>query len=437
MKSIQKKGWPIWGMILLILLLNIIIIKASKNSQYLLWVLIVSIPLLIMAIYSMRQMNRFLKCFINRSSPVAQQTHFELLSHSGYPVKMSQDDLQVSIGNDQCSKPYNACLLSIGVMENSGHKWSFLQALSNNISENGGFVKQGLTTYNLAAEAPVWQIGPTYQGCRTENGNLDSQAFKKIACMPDVKMIEIRLTSLDNFDYDADSTLAIENPNGTAIQHNIFPDSGYTAFRDAEGLVHFIESLRKLSSGKPVGIRLSISDKKEFHQICLAIRKTEIIPDFIVILGSSERAGFSHSGLLFCSEKPLYEALLFVSQTLQAYELDKKINVIAAGKIISGFDILKLLALGANSVCAEITDLNSREYASIHETKSPYWANELHGRLMKDMAQIMKVGGFRSHKDVTLSKFLRRLDVLYSERYGQPGDHVLYAGMFGSIACTF
>jgi hypothetical protein len=31
---------------------------------------------------------------------------------------------------------------------------------------------------------------------------------------------------------------------------------------------------------------------------------------------------------------PLYEALLFVSQTLQVYALEKKIKVIAHGKII-------------------------------------------------------------------------------------------------------
>ena len=44
---------------------------------------------------------------------------------------------------------------------------------------------------------------------------------------------------------------------------------------------------------------------------------------------------------------PLHDALAFVKQTLIEYDLDKHIKILAAGKIITGFDILKAISLGA------------------------------------------------------------------------------------------
>lgn len=428
MQNIQKKGWATCGILLLTLLLNIVIMKASHNNQNVLWGLVVSIPVLIMVMYRAWRTSRLLLYFTNSAGPIAQRPHVGLLPQPTYPAKIAEADLQVLIGNDQCRKPYNACLLSIGAIGNTNREPSFLQALSGNETDNLELVNEGLTSCDLAVEGPVWQIDPTYQGCRTENGNLDLQAFKKIASTPDVKMIEIRLTSPGNLYYTAGLTLDIANSNETKTQHSIFQGSRYTAFQNAEGLVHFIESLRELSAGKPIGIRLSIIDKKEFHQICCAIRKTQINPDFIVVEGAPDRPGFSHPGVLFYPEMPLYEALLFVSQTLQSYALDKVINVIAAGKICSGLDVLKLLALGANSVRAEITESDLKEYGGIAEARFEYWNKDLQHRLMKDIAEVMNIGGFRSLEDVTLPKYLCSLEALYSKGYRQPGDEALYTG---------
>src|SRR5690606_4523658 len=46
----------------------------------------------------------------------------------------------------------------------------------------------------------------------------------------------------------------------------------------------------------------------------------------------------------------LYDALAFVSAELESRELKEDIKLIAAGKIITGFDILKVIALGAAAV---------------------------------------------------------------------------------------
>ena len=45
----------------------------------------------------------------------------------------------------------------------------------------------------------------------------------------------------------------------------------HTAFKDAEGLMHFIKQLRELSGGKPIGFKLCVGNKEEFEGLCKAM----------------------------------------------------------------------------------------------------------------------------------------------------------------------
>jgi hypothetical protein len=360
--------------------------------------------------------------------PFIRQTHFEWLANSSYRDKIDEADLRVLIGNDQCSKPYNAHLLSTEAWENTNYRLSH-QELNEKEYEPSARIKLSFpNSLNGVVLGPIWEIDSSYQGYRTKNGNFDSLAFKRIASIPDVKMIQINLKSSFNPEYWVESTLEMGKAIGTKGKPDLFIRSGYTTFHNAEGLVHFIETLRNLSSGKPVGIRLSINDKKDFRKICHAIRKTQIIPDFIAITGTSGKTAINHSDLVYYPEMPLYEALLFVSQTLMTYELNEDIKVIAVGKVISGFDMLKMLALGANLVCIDSTSFNVPGSVNRPEMKSPYWTSNIQYRLMKELVKIMNVGGFRNIKDVTLSKLLRRLDVLQSERHTPTEEQVAFKG---------
>jgi hypothetical protein len=79
-----KNQKPIWlpkAIIVFALLLNVIIIKtAYTDNQNLFWIFIVSIPLLIIAIYNEWQTNHLLRKYFtdNLQSP-ASQSHLELL----------------------------------------------------------------------------------------------------------------------------------------------------------------------------------------------------------------------------------------------------------------------------------------------------------------------------------------------------------------------
>jgi glutamate synthase domain-containing protein 2 len=115
------------------------------------------------------------------------------------------------------------------------------------------------------------------------------------------------------------------------------------------GLIQFLQALREMSDGKPVGFKLCIGDKQEFIDICRTMVTTGIMPDFITIDGAEGGTGAAPLEFTDSVGMPLYDALAFAKQTLDVYNLGDHVKLIAAGKIITGFDILKAISLGAST----------------------------------------------------------------------------------------
>ncbi|HJS55351.1 MAG TPA: hypothetical protein VJ765_12435, partial [Chitinophagaceae bacterium] len=277
MSNNKKIIWSIGSIIVLGVLVNAIIITAAYvYIPNLFWVLLVTLPLLIFGIHSARQTNHLLEKYRIISLQAAEkQNKYEWLSHSIYPNKIEESDLKVMIGNDQCSQPYNACIFNIHSLKNTQPKKSVVQAIiDKKIDYSKNLSEEKLRTYCLAGEDRVWQIGPNFMGCRNGNRNFNSKVFKVNASMPEVKMIELMLSTAIKPVYNADSFLDIGDTLSTETNTKIFPNSSYSTFTEAEGMIHFLDSLRDLSGGKPIGIRLCIRDKKEFREICHAIGKT-------------------------------------------------------------------------------------------------------------------------------------------------------------------
>lgn len=426
----KKIIWSIGSIIVLGILVNAIIITtASLYIANFFWVLFVTIPLLIVGIYNAKQTNHLLAKYRIISLRAAEkQNKYEWLSHSVYPNKIEENDLKVMIGNDQCNQPYNVCIFNIQSLRNTQAKKSIVQGITDKkFDYSKSPYEERLRSYYMSEEDLVWQIGPNFIGCRTEKGNFNSKVFKKNACLPEVKMIELILSTAIKPVYNADSSLDIGDTPSIKTNTRIFPNSSYSTFTEAEGMIHFLDSLRELSGGKPIGIRLCISDKKEFHEICHAIGKTQLIPDFIVVEGSFESHSIGRINKRSHTVMPLYEALLFVSQTLQVYALEKKIKIIAHGKIISCFDILKVLALGADAVCTEMPGYSTidRKTSSLYKSQN---VNHFYDNLMKATAQAMEICGFKNVGDITLSKLFRRLDILHSSGFETVNGPISYPG---------
>ena len=76
--------------------------------------------------------------------------------------------------------------------------------------------------------------------------------------------------------------------------------------------------------------------------------ETGILPDFIVVDGGEGGTGAAPLEFTDHVGAPLREALLLVHNTLVGINLRQHIRVGAAGKVITAFDIVRTLALGAD-----------------------------------------------------------------------------------------
>jgi glutamate synthase domain-containing protein 2 len=113
-------------------------------------------------------------------------------------------------------------------------------------------------------------------------------------------------------------------------------------------MMHFIAEMRRLSGGKPAGFKLCIGHPWEFLALCKAMVQTGIYPDFIVIDGKEGGTGAAPLEFLDHLGMPMREGLSFVHNALIGIDARDRVKLGAAGKIVSGFDIARAMALGAD-----------------------------------------------------------------------------------------
>jgi glutamate synthase domain-containing protein 2 len=75
------------------------------------------------------------------------------------------------------------------------------------------------------------------------------------------------------------------------IGRTVVSPPAHSAFSTPTEFLQFIAVLRRLSGGKPVGIKLCIGARTEFLSICKTILATGIAPDFVIVDGSEGRTG--------------------------------------------------------------------------------------------------------------------------------------------------
>jgi glutamate synthase domain-containing protein 2 len=122
----------------------------------------------------------------------------------------------------------------------------------------------------------------------------------------------------------------------------------HSAFATPIEMMHFIARLRELSQGKPVGFKLCIGHPWEFMAICKAMLETRIRPDFIVVDGSEGGTGAAPLEFVDHVGTPLREGLVFVHNCLVGTGLRHGIRLGASGRVVTGFDMARLLSLGAD-----------------------------------------------------------------------------------------
>lgn len=284
---------------------------------------------------------------------------YEWVTHSIYTTHIPEDDLRVNIGSSQCKQPYNASIMNISAMSFGSLSKNAVLSL-NGGAKKGNFAHNtgegGISHYHKEPGGDlIWQIGTGYFGCRNEDGTFNPELFQKNVAHPTVKMVEIKLSQGAKPGHGGILPAKKNTPEIAAIRHvkpgtSVLSPPRHSAFNNSKGLVEFVQQLRELSAGKPVGFKLCLGKKEEFEEICQTIKDTGIYPDFITIDGSEGGTGAAPLEFSDRLGMPLYDALAYVYNTMVKYGIKDEIKLIASGRVMTGFDVIKLLALGADAV---------------------------------------------------------------------------------------
>ena len=282
---------------------------------------------------------------------------YEWINHSLIPAPLMHTDPRVRIGGDRCKQPYDASLFNISAMSYGALSKNAILAL-NLGAKNRGFYHNtgegGLSPYHQEGGGDlVWQIGTGYFGARDKVGNFSAQEFQKRAILPQVRMIEIKLSQGAKPGHGGilparKVTAEIAAIRGVEIGKDVLSPPSHSAFSTPIELLQFVDQLRELSGGKPVGFKLCLGKRREFFSICKAMLETGLLPDFINIDGGEGGTGAAPLEFSNSVGTPLNDGLIFVHNALVGLGLRKKIRVICAGKISTGFNLASKFALGAD-----------------------------------------------------------------------------------------
>ncbi len=284
---------------------------------------------------------------------------YEWINHSLAPIKITDRNPRIKFGNSACKKSYLASPFNISAMSYGALSKNAIMALNKgaklgNFFHNTG--EGGLSQYHLKYEADiVWQIGSGYFGCRNYNGTFNEELFIQKSQLDVVKMIEIKLSQGAKPGHGgilpaAKLTQEIAEIRHVTMGKDVVSPDTHSEFNTPITLLKFVDKLRKLSNGKPIGFKLCIGNKSEFLGICKSMLVTNIIPDFITVDGAEGGTGASPIEFTNSIGTPLNDAVVFINNALLGIGLRDDIKIIASAKIISAFHITRVLSLGADTI---------------------------------------------------------------------------------------
>jgi glutamate synthase domain-containing protein 2 len=287
------------------------------------------------------------------------ESGYEWLNHSIAAIDHHQlnKDPRVKVGGPQCTQPYQASIYNISAMSFGSLSENAILAL-NSGAKIDGFAHNtgegGLSDHHLKPGGDIiWQIGTGYFSCRHKDGTFNPDAFAERAILPQVRMIEIKLSQGAKPGHGGILPAAKVSPEIARIRlvemgQDVVSPPAHSAFNTPVQMMHFVAKLRELSGGKPIGFKLCVGHKSEFLAICKAMVQTNIYPDFITVDGGEGGTGAAPLEFSNSVGMPLREALAFVYDALTGFDLKKDIKIIASGKVATGFDLVKNFALGAD-----------------------------------------------------------------------------------------
>lgn len=383
---------------------------------------------------------------------------YEWMCHSVSPKAFDKlnHNPRVVFGNKDCKQPYSASILNISAMSFGSLSAQAVEAM-NGGAQLGGFAHNtgegGISPYHLKNGGDlIWQIGTGYFGCRDEEGNFNPELFAEKSQLPSVKMIELKISQGAKPGHGG-ILPASKNTEEIAKIRHIKPHTVvasppyHSAFNTPLELVQFIQKLRELSDGKPVGFKLCIGHKAEFVSICQAMVHLDIYPDFITVDGGEGGTGAAPQEFSNYLGAPMLDGLAFVHNILNGMGIRQHIRLVASGKITSSFHIARAMALGADTCnsarammiaigCIQALLCNTNRCPTGIATQDPKLTIGLdvadkkvrmanyHKGTIENFVELLGASGLDDMKNITRSHIYRRVSL---------NDMLTYEEIFPSI----
>ncbi|MEG2976455.1 MAG: FMN-binding glutamate synthase family protein [Comamonas sp.] len=379
------------------------------------------------------------------------QQGYEWVNHSMQPTKLGSHDFRVWIGGspeqaqvgyEPCTRPYHASVFNISAMSFGALSGNAIQAL-NQGAKMGGFIHDtgegSISQYHrMHGGDLIWEVASGYFGCRNADGTFSEEKFVANATDPQVKMIELKLSQGAKPGHGgmlpgAKVTPEIAAARGIPVGVDCISPSSHSAFSTPVELMQFIGKLRRLSGGKPTGFKFCVGHPWEWFAMVKAMLETNITPDFIVVDGAEGGTGAAPVEFVDHVGVPLQEGLLLVHNTLLGVNLRHRIKIGAAGKVITAFDIARMMALGADWCnsgrgfmmalgCIQAQSCHTgtcptgvttqdavRQQALVVPDKATRVAN-FHKNTLHALQELVQAAGLKHPNEITAHHIVRRLD---------------------------
>lgn len=388
---------------------------------------------------------------------------YEWVNHSIVASHIEPKNLRIKIGGPDCKKPYEASILNVGAMSFGALSSNSIRAL-NGGAKDGHFAHNtgegGLSPYHLENGGDlIWQIGTGYFSARTQDGKFSDTEFAKRAVHPNIKMIEIKISQGAKPGHGgilpaAKITKEISEIRGVPMDQDVLSPPSHKEFSTPLEMMSFIKKLRELSGGKPIGVKLCIGKKREFLAICKAMVKTGVTPDYITVDGGEGGTGAAPLEFSNHVGTPGIEGLIFVHNALMGFGLRDKIKLMSAGKITTGFGVIKRLALGADAVfasrafmlslgCIQALRCNSNHCPAGVATQNPNLVSGLvvadkrkrvtmyHEQTIISVAELISAMGLKSLGELRPWHVMRRVSSFEVKHYGEIFEYIPKESLLG------
>lgn len=367
---------------------------------------------------------------------------YEWLHHAMVPKHLASSDFRVNVGSAACKQPYALSLFNISAMSFGALSANAIQALNQGAAIGGFAHDTGEGSISIHHKKHggdlIWEIGSGYFGCRDDAGNFNAERFQENAQNPQVKMIEVKLSQgakpghggmLPGEKVSPEIALA----RGVPVGVDCISPASHSAFSTPIELLTFIAQLRELSDGKPVGFKLCVGHAWEWFALAKAMHTTGIYPDFIVVDGSEGGTGTAPLEFSDHVGMPLQDGLRLVHNTLVGLNLREHIRLGASGKIVSAFDMARVIAMGAdwcNSARGFMFSLGCIQAQACHTghcptgvtTQDPIRQQALvvpskaqrvasfHRETMRSLADLVGAAGLEDPAQISADHVLRRIN---------------------------